>query len=113
MGALQGLDADVARPFLTFFQENPDVRPPEGEKFRQFYNRFRGVWQSTLAYVRKFPNARPLLVTHSQDLDIIEWFLEDLELGRALEFGGGIKPGGILEARIANDGEVSIRKLRL
>lgn len=112
MGALQGVDHKVAEPFLTFFQENPNVAPPRGEKFWQFYRRFKGVWEATVAYVRKFPNARPLLVTHSQDLDIIDWFLEDVEPGCALEFGGGIRPGGILEARINDTGEISVRKLR-
>jgi len=112
MGEMQGLEAKVAKPFLTYFQENPTCTPPKGEKFQAFYNRFKAVWAATVAYVRKFPNARPLLVTHSQNLDIVEWFLEDIEPGNALEFGGGIKPGGILEARISDSGEITIRKLR-
>lgn len=112
MGALQGVDHKVAEPFLTFFQENPEIAPPKGEKFWQFYRRFKGVWDATVAYVKKFPNARPLLVTHSQDLDIVEWFLNDIEPGNALEFGGGIPPGGILQATISDAGEITIRKVR-
>jgi broad specificity phosphatase PhoE len=112
MGSMQGMDAEVAKPFLTYFQENPDLRPPKGEKFRQFYNRFKGVWLATISYVKRFPNAHPLLVTHSQDLDIVDWFLDDIEPGGALEFGEGIKPGGILEARIDDEGQISVRKVR-
>lgn len=112
MGAMQGMDHKVAEPFLTYFQKHPDVRPPEGERFRQFYNRFKGVWEATVSYVRKFPNAHPLLVTHSQDLDIVEWFLDDIEPGQSLEFGDGISPGGVLQASIDDNGEISLRKLR-
>lgn len=110
MGAMQGMDHEVAKPFLTYFQENPDCAPPDGEKFRSFYNSFKSVWQATLSYVKRFPNARPLLVTHSQDLDLIWWFLEDIEPGGALEFGKGIPPGGILEVNIRDSG-ISVRKL--
>jgi len=112
MGSLQGMDSEVAKPFLTFFQKNPSVRPPEGEPFQQFYNRFHGAYNTLVAYARKFPNAVPLVVTHSQDLDIINWFLKGLEPGRALEFGDGIKPGGILELNIRGD-EISLRKLKV
>jgi broad specificity phosphatase PhoE len=111
MGALQGTCAETARPFLEFFQKNPDIRMPQGEAFRTFYNRFKGVYQATLAYVRKFPNAVPLLVTHSQDLDILPWFIKDIPPGRLLEFGEGIQPGGVLEMRVED--EVRLRKLKV
>jgi uncharacterized phosphatase len=113
MGAIQGMLATAAKPFLTFFQENPEVTPPKAEKFDRFYHRFKGVWIATCAYVKKFPNAHPLLVTHSQDLDIIEWFLDDIEPGQALEFGQGIAPCGVLEVRINDEGEISLRKLKV
>jgi len=112
MGEMQGMEASVAKPFLTYFQENPSCTPPKGEKFQTFYNRFKGVWVATVAHVKKFPNAHPLLITHSQDLDIVNWFLRDIEPGKALEFGEGIKPGGVLEARVADSGEITVRKLR-
>jgi broad specificity phosphatase PhoE len=111
MGALQGTDAEVAKPFLEFFQKNPDIKMPQGEAFRTFYNRFRGVYQATLSYVRKFPNAVPLLVTHSQDLDILPWFIKDIPPGRLLEFGEGISPGGVLEMRVED--KISLRKLKV
>jgi broad specificity phosphatase PhoE len=112
MGALQGLEHKAADPFLTFFEQNPDVRVPKGEAFRTFFNRFKGAFDHFVAYIRKFPNARPLVATHSQDLDLIEWFIRDIEPGKALEFGHGIKPGGILEVRV--DGpKISMRKLKV
>lgn len=111
MGSLQGMDADTAKPFMTFFQKNPDVRVPEGEAFWAFYRRFKSAWNTMLAYVRKFPNACPLVVTHSQALDIIPWFLEDIEPGKTLEFGQGIKPGGVVEVNILGD-KITMRKPR-
>jgi broad specificity phosphatase PhoE len=111
MGALQGMPAETAKPFLEFFQKNPDVRPPQGEAFQTFYNRFKGVWSATVSYVRKFPNAVPLLVTHSQDLDILQWFIKGIEPGKALEFGEGIAPGGMLEMRVED--KITVRKLRV
>lgn len=112
MGSLQGMDADGAKPFLTFFEKQPTVRVPEGESFQSFYNRFKGAYSTMLAYARKFPNAVPLIVTHSQGLDIIPWFIKGIEPGKTLEFGEGIKPGGILELSITGD-KVSLRKLRV
>ena len=112
MGSLQGMDADAAKPFLTFFEKNPDIKVPQGESFRQFFNRFHGAYKAFLAYVKKFPNAVPLVVTHSQGLDIIPWFIKGLEPGRTLEFGDGLKPGGILELSIVGD-KITLRKLRV
>jgi broad specificity phosphatase PhoE len=112
MGALQGMDKDNAAPFLTFFEKHPDVRVPEGEKFRTFYNRFKNVFDHLIGHIRKFPAASPLVVTHSQDLDIIQWFLKGIEPGRTLEFGNGLQPGGILEVRLQN-GELVMRKPRV
>lgn len=112
MGALQGMEHEVADPFLEFFEKNPDVKVPGGERFRTFYNRFKGVFDYFVGYVRKFPNAVPLVATHSQDLDLIQWFLKKIEPGQELEFGNGIQPGGILEVRV--DGEkITTRKLRV
>jgi len=112
MGSLQGMEHEVANPFLEFFEKNPDVRVPEGEAFRTFYNRFKSVFYYFVNYIKKFPNAVPLVATHSQNLDLIQWFLKDIEPGRELEFGNGIKPGGILEVRLAKDGEITFRKLK-
>jgi broad specificity phosphatase PhoE len=112
MGALQGMPSETAKPFLEFFEKNPDIRVPQGEAFQTFYNRFKGVWLATVSYVRKFPNAVPLLVTHSQDLDIIPWFIKGIEPGKLLQFGEGIKPGGVLEMRV-DGGDISVRKLRV
>ena len=112
MGALQGMDAEAAKPFMTHFQKNPSERVPKGEPFRQFYNRFKTAWDATVSHVRKFPSAHPLLVTHSQCMDIAYWFMRGQEPGRTLEFGEGIPPGGILEVRVDGD-KISIRKLKV
>jgi broad specificity phosphatase PhoE len=112
MGALQGMLHTTANPFMEFFEKNPDVTVPKGEPFRRFYNRFRAAFNGFVAYVRKFPNAVPLVCTHSQDLDMITWFIKGVEPGRELEFGNGIKPGGILEVNIEGD-KITMRKLRL
>lgn len=113
MGSLQGMEHTTAKPFLTFFEKNPDVRVPDGEAFRTFYNRFKNVFYYFVGYAKKFPNAVPLICTHSQDLDLIPWFLKGVEPGKELEFGNGIKPGGLLEVRISNEGELSCRKLKV
>jgi broad specificity phosphatase PhoE len=112
MGALQGMDHKVADGFLTFFEKNPDIKIPSGEAFRTFYNRFKGAFEHFVAAMRKFPNARPLVATHSQDLDLIPWFIKGIEPGRSLEFGKGIEPGGILEVRVDGQ-EIKMRKLRV
>ena len=112
MGALQGMDHKVADPFLAFFEKHPDVKVPKGEAFRTFYNRFKGVFDYIMNYSLKFPTATPLVATHSQDLDLIQWFERGIEPGRELEFGNGIKPGGILEVRMDDD-KIVVRKLRL
>jgi broad specificity phosphatase PhoE len=109
MGALQGMLVETARPFLKFFQENPDVRVPQGEKFQQFYSRFKGVFENLVAYSRKFPNAEAVVVTHSQCLDLIPWFLRDQETGKVLE-SLGTKPGDIL--KLVTTGELQLRKVR-
>src|SRR5712672_2641235 len=79
MGALEGMHHDAADPFLAFFEENPDVRVPDGERFRTFYNRFKGAFDSFVGYVKKFPQASPLVVTHSQNLDLIPWLIKGIE----------------------------------
>lgn len=112
MGNLQGMDHKCADPFLEFFEKNPDVRVPGGEAFRTFYNRFKGTFYHFVAYVKKFPNAAPLVVTHSQDLDLIQWFIRGIEPGRELEFGNGIQPGGILEVRV-DGSDITVRKLKV
>lgn len=112
MGSLQGMEHDVADPFLTFFEKNPDVKVPDGEKFRTFFNRFKWVFDNFVRYIEKFPNAVPLVVTHSQNLDLIPWIIDGVEPGKKLEFGKGIKPGGILEVGMQKDGKVYVRKLR-
>jgi broad specificity phosphatase PhoE len=112
MGAIQGMLHDAADPFLEFYEKNPDIAVPKGEKFRTFYNRFKGAFDSLISYVRKFPNAVPLVATHSQDLDLIQWFVKGIEPGRELEFGNGIKPGGIMEVRVDGD-KITFRKVRV
>jgi broad specificity phosphatase PhoE len=109
MGALQGMLVETAKPFLKFFEENPDVRVPQGEKFQQFYNRFRAAFNSLVAYSRRFPEASPLVVTHSQALDLIPWFLKGQEPGRALE-SLHTKPGDVL--KLVTEGDLQLRKLR-
>jgi broad specificity phosphatase PhoE len=111
MGSLQGMLHEAANPFLAFFEKNPDVKVPNGEKFQTFYNRFKGAFDSLVAYSRKFPEASPAVFTHSQDLDLIQWFIKGVEPGRELEFGDGVKPGGILEVRTENN-KIVCRKLR-
>jgi hypothetical protein len=66
-----------------------------------------------VSYVKKFPESKPLMVTHSQNMDILKWFLKDIEPGQALQFGAGIKPGGVMEVRISDGGEVSCRELQV
>jgi hypothetical protein len=112
MGALQGLSHEAADPFLAFFEKHPDVKVPSGEAFRTFYNRFKNIFDYFVGYSRKFPEARPLVATHSQDLDLIQWFVRDIGPGRELEFGNGIEPGGILEVRVDN-AKINVRKLRI
>lgn len=112
MGSLQGMHHEAADPFLEFFEEHPDVKVPNGEAFRTFYNRFRHVFDHFVGYVKKFPNARPVVVTHSQNLDLIAWFVKGIEPGRELEFGNGITPGGILEVRVDGD-KITVRKLKV
>jgi len=111
MGALQGMLHEAANPFLAYFEKNPSIKVPEGEAFQTFYNRFRAAFNSFVEYSRKFPNAAPVVVTHSQNLDLIEWFLKGIEPGRELEFGNGIKPGGILVVDVEGP-KITTRKLR-
>jgi uncharacterized phosphatase len=111
MGALTGMERAIARPFLTFFETHPDVKVPQGEAFRRFYNRFEAVFNFFVSQVRRFPEARPLIVTHSQNLGITDWFIRDIEPGRSLEGSMHLKPGGILEVRV--DDKITMRKLRV
>jgi 2,3-bisphosphoglycerate-dependent phosphoglycerate mutase len=113
MGAMQGVEVETAKPFLSFFEKKPSVRPPDGEPFQNFYNRFKGAFYATVSHVKKFPALKPLIVTHSQNMDIVDWFLKDIPPGRALEFGEGIPPGGIMEVRIDDEGKISARKVRV
>lgn len=112
MGYMQGMLHETANPFLEFFEKHPDIKVPGGEAFRTFYNRFKSAFNISVAYLRKFPDARPAIFTHSQDLDLIDWFIRGIEPGKALEFGTGIAPGGILEVRVQGM-EISMRKLKV
>lgn len=112
MGSLQGMLHETANPFLAFFEKHPDIKVPNGEKFQTFYNRFKGAFDSLVAYSRKFPEASPAVFTHSQDLDLIPWFIKGIEPGKEIEFGTGIKPGGILEVKIEGD-KITMRKLKV
>jgi broad specificity phosphatase PhoE len=112
MGSLEGMQHTAASPFLAFFEKNPDVAVPNGEKFQTFYNRFKSAFVSLVAYSRKFPESTPAVFTHSQNLDLISWFIKGIEPGKEIEFGNGIKPGGILEVRIEGD-KITTRKLRV
>lgn len=110
MGAMQGLLVETAKPFLKFFQEHPDVRVPQGEKFEQFYNRFKAAFNALVSYNRRFPEAAPAVVTHSQGLDLIPWFIKDQEVGRVLESLGS-RPGDVF--KLVTEGDLQFRKLRL
>jgi len=113
MGALQGMLADSAKPFLNFFEENPDITVPKGEKFRTFFNRFHGAFDALVSYSRKFPNAMPAIITHSQNIQLIEWFIEGDEPGeRTLEHIKSIKPGHLLEVRTDNN-EIRTRRIKV
>lgn len=112
MGAMAGMDVEAAKPFLTFFQKKFTCRPPEGEAFLTFYNRFKGAFYAMVAYVRRFPNSRPLMVTHSQAMDVARWFVKDIQPGKALEFGGDVPPGGVMEITVTDEG-ISLRQLRI
>jgi broad specificity phosphatase PhoE len=112
MGALQGMLHETARPFLNFFEENPDVKVPQGEKFRTFYNRFKGAFDSLVSYSRKFPDAKPAVFTHSQDLALIEWFLEGKEPGGILKVPDKMAPGSIFEVNVEGD-KITMRKVKV
>jgi broad specificity phosphatase PhoE len=111
MGALTGMEREVARPFLCFFEKNPDIKVPKGEAFRTFYNRFKAVFEHFVGHVRKFPDSHPLLITHSQDLGILQWIIDNVGPGRVLEGQMHLQPGGILEVRV--DEGVILRKLKV
>lgn len=110
MGALQGMLVESAQPFLKFFQEHPTVRVPQGEKFEQFYNRFKAAFNALVGYNRRFPMAVPAVVTHSQGLDLIPWFLNDIEPGRELQSLGS-HPGDIFKL-VTEGNDLQFRKLR-
>jgi broad specificity phosphatase PhoE len=112
MGALTGMERNVALPFLEYFEKNPDIKVPKGEAFRTFYNRFHGVFDHFISVIRKFPESRPLVVTHSQNLGILDWIVKDLGPGRTLEGTMHLKPGGILEVDLV-DGKITVRKLKV
>jgi broad specificity phosphatase PhoE len=113
MGHIQGMDIEAAKPFLTYFEKHPALRPPEGEPFNAFYNRFKGAFYGMVSYVRRFPNSTPLFVTHSQNMDIAKWFIKGIEPGELIQFGEGIKPGGVMEVSISMDGKISLRELKV
>src|SRR5262249_51812475 len=112
MGALQGMLHASARPFLNFFEEHPDVRVPQGEKFEAFYSRFKGAFNSLVSYMRKWPDARPAVFTHSQNLALIEWFLSGKEPPGILKVSESMKPGSVFELRLQGD-RLNFRKLRV
>jgi broad specificity phosphatase PhoE len=110
MGAMQGLLVETAKPFLKFFQEHPDVTVPQGEKFGQFYRRFRAAFNALVSYSRRFPQSEPAVVTHSQGLDLIPWFIADKEPGQVLESLGS-HPGDIF--KLVTEGDLQFRKVRV
>lgn len=113
MGCMAGMDVQAAKPFLTFFQKKPSQRPPEGEAFQKFYDRFKAAFYAMVSYVKRFPNSRPLMVTHSQAMDVARWFIRGIEPGGALEFGGDVPPGGVMEVNVGPEGRITLRQLRL
>jgi broad specificity phosphatase PhoE len=111
MGSLEGMFHKVANPFLSFFQENPDIAPPQGEKFWAFYRRFRACINSIFKFAKAFPDARILVLTHSQDLDILKWIKDGIEPGEKLQFGDGIEPGGCLAVNAESINDFTVRKV--
>jgi len=107
MGSLQGILHTSAKPFLHFFAKNYDVSVPLGERFQTFYLRWKSVWLATLKHVRMYPNSRPLLVTHSQNLDLCHWFLKGQGLGKPLDRHEQ-PPGSIMEIKV-NDNDLKMR----
>lgn len=111
MGSVEGMDGKAAKPFLGFFEENPDVPPPGGEKFWAFYRRFKAAVMAIFRFAKAFKDGKIFVMTHSQDLDILKWIRDSVEPGNALEFGEGIAPGGCLEVRVADDLSFTMRKV--
>jgi broad specificity phosphatase PhoE len=111
MGAIQGMFSEAAKPFLEFFEKNPTLKPPKGEPFWSFFRRFKGAFWGIVAFIRKFPQSRILVLTHSQDLDLIEWLRDGVEPGEKFEFGEGLPAGGACEVRVYEDGSITKRKI--
>lgn len=111
MGSIEGMFSKAAKPFLQFFEKRFDLRPPKGEPFGAFYRRFKGAFWGIVSFVRKFPSSRVLVLTHSQDLDFVNWFRDGVELGKKFEFGEGLPAGGAAEVRVYEDNKITVRKI--
>jgi broad specificity phosphatase PhoE len=111
MGSVEGMYAEAAKPFLKFFEKNPDLKIPNGEPFRKFYTRLKTAIKAIIAFAKKFPESRILVLTHSQDLDIVDWIRDGIEPGKAFEFGAGIPAGGCEELRISDEGKITTKKI--
>lgn len=88
LGKLTGEPVAMAAKEMNYYQEYPDIKVPEGESYRDFYNRWAVGLDKMLLYAEQHPEEVLVGVVHSRNLLALPSILGSRDIGDVPVKGG-------------------------
>lgn len=102
LGRLTAQAVKVVAPTMDYLQEYPDLKAPEGESYRAFYDRWSSTLKKMLVFAEQEPDQIVVGVVHSRNLLALPSIIEGTPIGDVPVKGG---PGPASVTQISKDGD--------
>jgi broad specificity phosphatase PhoE len=96
LGKLMGEPVKAVAPKMDFLQEYPDLTAPEGESYREFYDRWTRGLDAMMAYAIDHSDEVLVGVVHSRNLLAMPSILGDRNIGD-VPVKGGPSPASVVQ----------------
>jgi broad specificity phosphatase PhoE len=101
LGDLTGKPIKKVAPTMDYFQEYSDIKVPNGESYRDFYNRWAEALDKMFLYAEENPTEVLVGVVHSRNLLALPSILGDRNIGD-VPVKGGPEPESITKIEQIN-----------
>ncbi len=102
VGMLSGKPYYSVSHLLKYYQQNPDERPPGGEKYRDFHDRFKAAVPELLDFAKGQPG-KIAVVVHSRHLHALDSVMTGGDPQSVTKVSGSAVPGAIMSLDVEPD----------
>jgi len=102
LGNLTGKRIEEVAPKMNYYQDYPDIKVPDGESYRDFYDRWSQALDRMLAYAEKHPDEILTGVVHSRNLLSLPSIIGKRPMGE-VPVKGGPPPESVTRVYLDDD----------